>query len=196
MPSDTLFFARFLPFGVAAASAGFAMSISSSARGRTADHALARPLAGARVGAGALAAHRQAAPMAQAAIAAEVHQPLDVHRHLAAQIALDGEPADLGTNLLHLGVGQVLHLGGTGDAGGRADALGRGAADTVDRGQPDLDVLLVRDIDIGYTRHAVLPSRAQTRKCTVLKRKFQPCGLVPPSRPRLTPVAACASGRN
>src|SRR6185295_2232962 len=48
-----------------------------------------RPLAGPRVGVGALAAHRQALAVAQAAVAAEVHQPLDVHRHLAAQIALD-----------------------------------------------------------------------------------------------------------
>src|SRR5688572_6301672 len=52
-------------------------------------HALARPLAGARVGVRALAAHREAAPVTQAAVAAEVHEALDVHRHLAAQIALD-----------------------------------------------------------------------------------------------------------
>ena len=40
---------------------------------------LRRTLAGAGVGVGALAAHRQAATMAQAAVAAEVHQTLDVH---------------------------------------------------------------------------------------------------------------------
>ena len=50
---------------------------------------LGRPLAGAGVGVGALAAHRQAPAMTQAAIAAEIHQPLDVHRDFAAQIALD-----------------------------------------------------------------------------------------------------------
>src|SRR6185437_5781538 len=46
-------------------------------------------LAGAGVGVRALATHRQAAPMAQSAIAAEIHQPLDVHRHLAPEVALD-----------------------------------------------------------------------------------------------------------
>src|SRR6185295_3803742 len=43
-------------------------------------------LACASVGVGALAAHRKALAVAQAAIAAEVHQPLDVHRDLAAQV--------------------------------------------------------------------------------------------------------------
>jgi hypothetical protein len=46
-------------------------------------------LAGAGVGVGALAADRQALAVAQAAVAGEVHQPLDVHRGLAAQVALD-----------------------------------------------------------------------------------------------------------
>src|SRR5579862_780312 len=52
-----------------------------------------RTLAGAGVGVGALAAHRQPLPMPQAAIAAQIHQPLDVHRDLPAQIALDRELA-------------------------------------------------------------------------------------------------------
>src|SRR5690606_19613677 len=37
-----------------------------------------RALAGPGIGVGALAAHRQAAAVTQAAIAAEIHQPLDV----------------------------------------------------------------------------------------------------------------------
>src|SRR5690606_37423817 len=40
-------------------------------------------LAGARVGVCALAADRQALAVAQAAIAAEIHEPLDVHADLA-----------------------------------------------------------------------------------------------------------------
>src|SRR5471030_1587724 len=39
---------------------------------------LGRSLARARIGVGALTAHRQAATMAQATVAAEIHQPLDV----------------------------------------------------------------------------------------------------------------------
>src|SRR3546814_14222855 len=45
-------------------------------------------LTSARIGVRALAANRQALAMAQAAIAGEVHQPLDVHRRVAAQVAL------------------------------------------------------------------------------------------------------------
>src|SRR5262245_48783280 len=44
---------------------------------------LGRTLARARIGVGALTADRQAATMAQAAIAAEVHQTLDVDADLA-----------------------------------------------------------------------------------------------------------------
>src|SRR5512134_2844704 len=53
------------------------------------DGALARALPRARVGARPLAAHRQVPAMAQAAIAADFHQPLDVHRDFLAQVALD-----------------------------------------------------------------------------------------------------------
>src|ERR1700761_2203013 len=48
---------------------------------------LGRPLAGAGVGVGALTADRQALAVAKAAIAAQVHQALDVHGYVAAQIA-------------------------------------------------------------------------------------------------------------
>src|SRR5215510_9841633 len=47
------------------------------------DGALSRP----RVGARPLAARRQVAPVPQAAVAADLHQPLDVHRDLLAEIA-------------------------------------------------------------------------------------------------------------
>ena len=40
---------------------------------------------------GALAAHRQATAMTQAAVAAQIHQSLDVHGNFAPQIALDAE---------------------------------------------------------------------------------------------------------
>src|SRR4249920_3704695 len=53
------------------------------------NRALARALAGAGVGLGALAAHRQVAAVPQPAEAADFHQPLDVHRDLLAKIAFD-----------------------------------------------------------------------------------------------------------
>src|SRR5690606_2800260 len=67
-------------------------------------------LAGARIGMRALAADGQALAMAQTAIAGEIHQALDVHRRIAAQVAfyrvvgIDGF-----ADLQHFLIGQVLH---------------------------------------------------------------------------------------
>src|SRR5262249_23065039 len=54
------------------------------------DHdALTRTLARARVGVGALPPYGQTAPVSDAPVAADVHQPLHVHRDLATQVTLD-----------------------------------------------------------------------------------------------------------
>src|SRR5450755_3659608 len=139
------------------------MSLSVWDRGRASlldeRAALARALAGARIGLGALAANRQAAAMAKAAIAAQVHQPLDVDRHLAPEVALDRDVADLFTDALEVGVGQILDLAVPWHAGGGADLLRRRAADAVDRSQADLGVLVGRDVDAGNACH-VLPSES------------------------------------
>src|SRR5688572_14258676 len=63
-----------------------------------------RPLLGARVGVGTLAADRQSPPVADAPVAADIHQPLDVHGDFGAEGALHldraldhlAEPGDLG----------------------------------------------------------------------------------------------------
>jgi hypothetical protein len=76
---------------------------------------LCRTLAGTGIGVGALTTNRQATAMAQTAVAAQVHQALDVHRDFAAQIAFDLVVAVDGfTNLQHFGVGQLVDaaLGG------------------------------------------------------------------------------------
>src|SRR3546814_20892205 len=68
-----------------------------------------RALAGPRVGLGALAAHRQALAVPQAAVAAEVHEALDVHRHVAAQVALHHELAFHGhPDALHPAVSKLV----------------------------------------------------------------------------------------
>src|SRR3569623_1168469 len=68
---------------------------------------LGRTLARTRIGVGALTAHRQAATMAQAAIAAEVHQTLDVDTDFTTQVALDEIVAvDHYADLEHLGVAE------------------------------------------------------------------------------------------
>src|SRR5262245_47091939 len=59
------------------------MPLYLSRRGVELHRLLARALAGARVGARALAAHRESAAVTDAAPGPEIHQPLDVHRHFA-----------------------------------------------------------------------------------------------------------------
>src|SRR4051812_44016212 len=70
---------------------------------------LGRTLARARVGMGALTAHRQSAAMTQAAVAAEIHQTLDVHAGLATQIAFNHVVAvDHFTDLQHFLVAELI----------------------------------------------------------------------------------------
>src|SRR6516164_5560602 len=75
-----------------------------------------RTFAGPGIGMGALPAHREAAPVAQAAIAAEIHQPLDVHGDFAPQIALDDiVTVDHFTQLQNFLVGKLRHPARFGD---------------------------------------------------------------------------------
>src|SRR6185295_13091735 len=97
--------------------------------------------------------------MAEAPVAAEVHQPLDVDRHLAAQVAFDLDPADLLADALEVGVREVLDLAVPGHAGRAADLLRGRATDAVDRGQADLGVLVGRNVDAGNACH-VLPLKS------------------------------------
>ncbi len=55
---------------------------------------LGRTFARACIGVRTLAANGKALAVAQAAIAAKIHQPLDVHRHFAAQITFDHDSRD------------------------------------------------------------------------------------------------------
>src|SRR5690606_2009264 len=93
---------------------------------------LARTLAGACIGLGALAAQRQATTVTQAAVAAQVHQTLDRHADFAAEVALDDELADLGAQRFDFRLGKVADLGRRIDAGRLADLLGTGTTDAVD----------------------------------------------------------------
>src|SRR5258708_2550569 len=69
---------------------------------------LGRTLARARVGMGTLATHRQSAAMTQAAIAAEIHQTLDVHAGLTPQVTFDHIVAVAHfTNLQHFLIAQL-----------------------------------------------------------------------------------------
>src|SRR5579864_1041968 len=98
--------------------------------------------------------------MTNAAPAAQIHQPLDVHRHFAAQVALDRELGDGRAQRVHFRLGEILHAGGGIDPRGLAGSVRPRAAHAEDVGEPDPHVLVHRDVDTGDTCH--VPSSTLT----------------------------------
>src|SRR3712207_4486123 len=140
---------------------------------------LARALARARVGAGALTVHRKATAMPQALVAADLHLAADVRRHLAAQIALDAEVlVDVVAELQQVLVTQVLDPQVGADARRGQGFLGVGLADPVDVGERDLHPLLAGQVDAGQSCHVqVLP-----QPCRCLWRAVAQTTTSPPRR--------------
>src|SRR5215475_14839708 len=115
-----------------------------------------RPLAGARVGMGALAAHRQTAAVTQAAIAPKVHEPLDVDAGFAAKVALhDIVAVDHFADLYHFLVAQLADATRLGDLD-LFNNVGRDfRTDAMDILKRDQDALVGRDVDAGNTGHGI-----------------------------------------
>src|SRR5215831_19348751 len=110
----------------------------------------------ARVRLGALATHRHAAAVPQAAIAVDVDQPLDVHRHFTAEIALDDHLLlDDVTQPGDLFVRELIHARIRVDARARDNVPGRRRPDAIDVRKRDFHSLLARDIHTGDTCHAL-----------------------------------------
>jgi hypothetical protein len=87
-------------------------------------------------------------------IAADFHQPLDVHRDLLAQIAFHAADLfDHAADLAHVVFGEVLDADVRADAGRTEDVARPLAADAVDIREPDLDTLGAREINACNTRH-------------------------------------------
>src|SRR5512137_1712320 len=92
--------------------------------------------------------------MAQTTIATQVHQSLDVHGHFATQIAFHRELGDFVAQLFHIGIADVLDLGGGDHSGGSTNLLRASAPDTVDRSQCDFGMLMIWNVYTGNTSHA------------------------------------------
>src|SRR5437867_3532621 len=86
---------------------------------------------------------RQPAPVADPAVTPDVHEPLHVHRHLAAQVALDLELAlDDIADAADLVLGPRLHPLVRIHVGPQQDPARRRASDAVDVGDRDLAPLV------------------------------------------------------
>src|SRR5581483_10850830 len=107
------------------------------------------------VGLRLLAAHGQAAPVADAAVAADLRQALDVLRALAAQVALDRELlVDGVAQLADLLFGEVADVGVGRDPRLRQQAVRGRAPDPVDVGEADLGALVERQVHACDAGHA------------------------------------------
>src|SRR3954463_13153604 len=102
----------------------------------------------------ALAAHGQPTAMAQAAVATDVHQTLDVHLDALAQVALDlALRLDGLADAVQLPLVQIAHA----HVGAHVRLLKYGgrarAPDAVDVRQSDSDPLVYGEVNADYTSH-------------------------------------------
>ena len=116
---------------------------------------LARSFAGARVGLGALPAHRQAAQVADAAIALDALQALEVHADFAAQVTFDDVFAVLNRvhDLRELLLGQILRPNARVNVRPFENLHGVGRADAVDVAQRNINALVRRNFHTNDTCH-------------------------------------------
>src|ERR671918_3018551 len=92
--------------------------------------------------------------MPQPAVAAEIHQPLDIHGDFAPQVAFDHVIAvdDL-TDLQHFLIGQLRHPAGLRDSDFLHDFIGLSWPDPMDILQCNNDALVGRYVDAGDAGH-------------------------------------------
>jgi hypothetical protein len=111
----------------------------------------------ASVGLGALATDRETSTMAKAAIAADVHEALDVALNLATQVAFDAklELIDRVAEALFVFLAEIFYANVRVNARMR-DQTARGRkTDAVDVRKRNFDALLAGKIDTSYPSHVV-----------------------------------------
>jgi len=110
----------------------------------------------ASVGVRALATDRQSSTVAEATIAAEIHESLDVGLDLAAQITLDHV---IGLKDLaysgHLLLGEFTGSHSAADARLVEHLKRRTASDSIDIGEGDVQALVAREVYTGDTCHEI-----------------------------------------
>src|SRR5215475_9573547 len=125
--------------------------------------------------------------VSQPTLAAEIHQPLDVHGHLAPKVALDDVVAvdDL-ADLQHLLVGQLRHPPGIRDSDFRHDFIGLFRPDPVDILQCNNDAFVGRYVDAGDAGHSyslLLPAQSVAASDRATRERLQTITRHPPRSP-------------
>ena len=94
--------------------------------------------------------------MAEAAIAAHVHQTLDAHGDFTAQITFNGELSHFITQSFHFSVSQILHFRGRVHAGSSTNLLGASLTDAENCLQADNGMRMIGDVYLQYGPYSFL----------------------------------------
>lgn len=81
--------------------------------------------------------------MSQSTVAADIHQPLDVHGDFAPQVPLHLELFHVFPEAVNLILGQLRYLGVLIHPCTSEDKIGSSPADSIDIGQSDLDPFIL-----------------------------------------------------
>jgi len=115
-------------------------------------------LAGTSVGLGLLPANGEPTTMAQTAIAADVHQALDVGGDFTTKITLNFVVIfNLSTDDINFISSEIVGIGFPINACRVENFEGHGPADAVDVGQRNIHALISRQIYTSYTCHSLYP---------------------------------------
>src|SRR5437868_3916867 len=139
--------------------AGFAINLCLRCRFLLVRYrALTRTFASAGVCVRALSPHRKVTTMTEAAVGADLDQPLDMHRGVLTKITLDvGLILDDLANAVDFVLVQVLNFLVRVDAGCGQDTRRTGIADAVDVRERDDHVFVAWKIDACYACHISVP---------------------------------------
>src|SRR5215510_2920827 len=125
--------------------------------------------------------------MTQPSVAAEVHQPLDIHRHLAPQVALDYVVAvDDFANLQHFLVGQLRYPAGLRNTDFLHDFICLFRPDAMDILQCNNNAFVGRYIDAGDAGHSyslLLPAQSVAASDRATRERLQTITRHPPRSP-------------
>jgi hypothetical protein len=91
--------------------------------------------------------------MSKTTIATQVHQALDIDRHLSTKITLNRETTNLLSKTLEIRIRQILYLAIKGHATINTQLLCSRPANAIDRHQTDFRVLVRWDINASDTSH-------------------------------------------
>ena len=95
--------------------------------------------------------------MANSSVTAQIHQPLDVHGHLASKIAFNNEVGYRRAQIRDFGFCQIFDLGFRSNARRDANLLRTRISDPENSRQCNHDVLIYRYIYACYSSHLTLP---------------------------------------